>query len=105
MVTNAHFRHVDVEGKSNKKSKKGGAKGSVATLKESIQLGCVSQDSHTADTFNRAIKLVSRILLQPENSTRFGQMETTDGEQFLLCAENLLDLSMLSQSPSFGSYS
>ena len=29
-----------------KKSKKGGAKGSVAMLKESIQLGCVSQDSY-----------------------------------------------------------
>ena len=36
MVTNAN---------SNKKSKKGGAKGSVATSKESFQLGCVSQDS------------------------------------------------------------
>ena len=32
--------------KSNKKSKKGGAKGSVASLMESTQLGCVSQDSH-----------------------------------------------------------
>ena len=38
-----HFRHVEAEGKPNKKSKKGGAKGSVAILKESIQLGCVSQ--------------------------------------------------------------
>ena len=37
-----HFRHVEAEGKPNKKSKKGGAKGSVAILKESIQLGCVS---------------------------------------------------------------
>ena len=33
------------EGKANKKSKKGGAKGSVATLKESVQLGCVCQVS------------------------------------------------------------
>ena len=29
----------------SKRSKKGGAKGSVAILEESIQLGCVSQDS------------------------------------------------------------
>ena len=41
-----HFRHVEAEGKPNKKSKKGGAKGSVALLKESTQLGCVSQDSY-----------------------------------------------------------
>ena len=40
------FRHVEADEKPNKKSKKGGAKGSVALLKESIQLGCVSQDSH-----------------------------------------------------------
>ena len=38
-----HFRHVD--GKTNKKSKKGGAKGSVAIVKECIQLGCAYQDS------------------------------------------------------------
>ena len=41
-----HFRHVEAEGKPNKRSKKGGAKGTVATLKESTQLGCVSQDSY-----------------------------------------------------------
>ena len=41
-----YFRHVEVEGKPSKKSKKGGAKGSVAILKESFQLGCVSQDSY-----------------------------------------------------------
>ena len=40
------FATVEAEGKPNKKSKKGGAKGPVAILKESIQLGCVSQDSH-----------------------------------------------------------
>ena len=39
------FRHVDAEEQPNKKSKKGGAKGSVAILNESTQLGCVSQDS------------------------------------------------------------
>ena len=41
-----HFRHVEAEGKSNKRSKKGGAKRSVAILKESSQKGCVSQDSY-----------------------------------------------------------
>ena len=41
-----HFRHVEAERKPNKKSKKGGAKGSVAILKESKILGCVSQDSY-----------------------------------------------------------
>ena len=40
------IRHVEAEGKRYKKSKKGGAKGSVALLKEPIQLGCVSQDSY-----------------------------------------------------------
>ena len=39
-----HVRHVEAEGKPNKKSKKGGANGSVAILKESIQLGSVFQD-------------------------------------------------------------
>ena len=40
------FRHVEAEEKPSKKSKKGGARGSVALLKESAQLGCVFQDSH-----------------------------------------------------------
>ena len=40
-----HFRHVEAEGKPRKRSKKGGAKGSVAMLKESTHLGCASQDS------------------------------------------------------------
>ena len=41
-----HFRHVEAEERPSKKSKKDGAKGSVALLKESAQVGCVSQDSH-----------------------------------------------------------
>ena len=40
------FRHVEIDGQPSKKSKKSGGKGSVALLKESIQLGCVSHDSH-----------------------------------------------------------
>ena len=39
-----HFRHVAADGKPKKKWTKGGAKGSVSTVKEFIQLGCVSQD-------------------------------------------------------------
>ena len=40
------FRHVEDYVKPNQKSKKGGAKGPVAKLKESTQLGCASQDSY-----------------------------------------------------------
>ena len=39
-------RHVEAEEKPSKTSKKGGAKGPVALLKESTQLGCVSQESY-----------------------------------------------------------
>ena len=46
-----HFRHVEADVKPNKKSKKGGAKGSVAILKVSTQLGCVSQDSYPKNLF------------------------------------------------------
>ena len=44
MAISADFRYVEAEEKPSNKSKKGGAKGSVALLKESTQLGCVSQD-------------------------------------------------------------
>ena len=40
------FRHVEADEKPSKQSKKGGAKGAVAILKEFKQLGCVSQDSY-----------------------------------------------------------
>ena len=46
MEEHGFFRHVDAEERPSKKSKKGGATGSVASLKESTQLGCVSQDSY-----------------------------------------------------------
>ena len=48
-----HFRHVEAEGKPHKRSNKGGAKASVATLKESFQLGCVSQDPYPRKSFLR----------------------------------------------------
>ena len=38
------FRNLEVDRQPNSKSKKSGGKGSVALLKESIQLGCVSPD-------------------------------------------------------------
>ena len=39
------LRHVEAEEKPSKKSTKGDARGSVAFLKGSTRLGCVSQDS------------------------------------------------------------
>ena len=47
-----HFRHVEAEGKPNKKSKKGGAKGSVAIKKASIQSSRVSLDSYQRKIFS-----------------------------------------------------
>ena len=47
------FRHVEADEKPSKKSKKGGAKGSVALLKVSTQLGCVSQDHCSRKSFLR----------------------------------------------------
>ena len=43
----SHFRHVEAEEKPNMKSKKGGAKGQVSLLKETIQLGCASHHFHS----------------------------------------------------------
>ena len=45
MAINADSDMLRRRKKPSKKSKKGGAKGSVALLKESVSLGCVSQDS------------------------------------------------------------
>ena len=45
LATNAIFDMLRQKGKPSKRSKTGGAKGSVAILKESLQLGSVSQDS------------------------------------------------------------
>ena len=38
------FRHTEIDSQPNKKPKKSGGKGSVASWKNSKQLGCVSQD-------------------------------------------------------------
>ena len=45
MVCKCNFLHTEAVDQSSKRSKKGGAKGSVASLKETIQLGCVSHES------------------------------------------------------------
>ena len=67
------FRQVEAEGKPSKRSKKGGAKGSGALLKESIQLGCASQDSYPRKSIVRepgkleskhAVKIFQRHLAQ-----------------------------------------
>ena len=43
---NCYFRHVELAEKPNKKSKKRGANGSVAVLKELTWMNCVSRDPH-----------------------------------------------------------
>ena len=63
-----YFRHVEAEEKPSKKLKKGGAKGSVALLKESVQLGCVSQDSHPRKSILRNVGNWDQI--SPSNSPR-----------------------------------
>ena len=49
------FRHVEADGQPSKKSKNSGVNGSVA-FKESIQLGCVSQDSYPRKSILRKRK-------------------------------------------------
>ena len=48
-----HIQHVEAERKPNKKSKKCGAKGSAAILKESVQWNCVFQDSYLRNYVNK----------------------------------------------------
>ena len=50
------FRHAEFDGQPGKKSKKSGVKGSVASLKESIQNGCVFRNS----TERRTIRIKTR---------------------------------------------
>ena len=38
------FRHTEADGQPRTKAKKSGGKGSVALLKETVQVGCLSQD-------------------------------------------------------------
>ena len=64
------FRRVEADEKPSKKSKEGGAKGSVALLKGSIQLNCVSQDPHPRKSILRKEwKLVSNHTVKISRST------------------------------------
>ena len=51
MAKNADSDTLRLMGSPAKKSKKSGVKGSVALLKESIQLGCASHDSYPRKSF------------------------------------------------------
>ena len=53
-----HFRHVEAEGKPNKKSKTSDAKGSVALSNESTQLGCASQGSYPRKSILRELGML-----------------------------------------------
>ena len=53
-----HFRHVEAEGKPNEKSKKGGANGSVAIVKEFFQVCCESQDSDPRKSIPREPRML-----------------------------------------------
>ena len=52
-MATCRFRHVEAGGQPRNKSKKSGVKGSVALLKESINLRCVSQYSYPRKSFPR----------------------------------------------------
>ena len=49
------LRHTEVDGQPNNKSKECDGEGSVALLKESVQLGCVSQDYHPREVYSTGI--------------------------------------------------
>ena len=76
------FRHVEADKKPSRKSKKGGAKGPVALLKESTQLCCVSQDSFRQNLFyvkkenwtKSHRQILQKHLAQNENSGRKGSI-------------------------------
>ena len=48
-------RHKDAEEMPSKKSKKGSANGSVASLKEKVQIGCASQESFPQKSILRKV--------------------------------------------------
>ena len=62
------FGHTEADGQPSKKSKKGGGRGSVALLKESFQLGCVSQ--HFPSKKNSTESWKMRDQITPSNSPR-----------------------------------
>ena len=82
---NCHFRHVEAEGKPRKRSKKGGAKGSIATLTESQQLGCVSQDSYPRKSILRKLENWNRNT--QSNSSRGPGTKRKFGKERVHCEE------------------
>ena len=76
-----HFRHVEATKSPAKSQRKGGAKGSVALLKESTQVGCVSQGSYPRKSIPRepgrlrskhARRILQRHLAPNKNSGETG---------------------------------
>ena len=90
MAKNCRFRHVGVDVQPSRESKKSGVKCSVASLKESFQLACVSRASHPRKSVLRKEEKMDQIT--PSNSPRtrdttskFGK-ETVHGQAPFLCA-------------------
>ena len=52
MAKNADSDTLRIDWQPSKKSKQSGVKGSVVLLKESIQVGCVSQDSPSEQIYS-----------------------------------------------------
>ena len=96
------FRHVEAEDKPSKKSKKGGAKGSVALLKESTQLGCVSQDSYPRNSIplekkgNWDQNTPSNFPTAPGTKQKFGKERVHRKEPFK--SVNLMSVVLASQN-------
>ena len=82
MAMNAVSDILRQEDQPNKKSKKGGAKGSVALLKGSIQLGCVSQDSYPRNLFY--VNLENGDQNTPSNSPRAPGTKFKSGKERVL---------------------
>ena len=57
-----HFRHTVASGQTSEGSQKSGGKGSVALLKETILLGCVSHDSPQRKPVTIGIDLHSQVV-------------------------------------------
>ena len=76
------FRHVEAEEKTSRKSKKDGAKGSVALLKESARLGCVSQDSYPRNSILRERGKLGPTPRAPGTTKKFGKERVHREELF-----------------------
>ena len=66
---NCLFRHTEADRQPSKKLKNSGVKGSVALLKESKPLGCVSQEVYATEEWQIGIQLDRRVLRGPRGTT------------------------------------